>query len=195
MALFAEGIESLKLACSLVLLMPAVGIILLGRRRVWLVPTWIATVSVVAWLRFTGQWDPFPSGIGYIAAGVALVALAAFAWKRNQLGPDVAATAVAGFVAGWSWVPCVGRELGEILNNARDEPWSELGPTIIYMSGLFVPLILIAALGVAVPKFGEWADQRALRMAGIVVVALIGGLTAVTLFDDLAGELRRYSSF
>jgi hypothetical protein len=82
-----------------------------------------------------------------------------------------------------------------VLNNARAEPWSELVPTIIYLTGLFVPLILIAALGVAVPKFGEWAEKPALRSAGLVVVVVIGGLAAVTLFDDLAGELRRRSSF
>lgn len=195
MALFAEGIESLKLACSLVLLIPAIGIVLLGRRRVWLVPAWIITVSVVAWLRFSGLWDPFPDGIGYIAAGVVIMALAAMAWKKDNLGVDLAATVGVGFAAGWSWVPCVGRELADILNNARDEPWAELWPTIVYMTGLFVPLVLIAALGVAVPKLGEWGDKPAVRTAGLVAVAAIGGLVAMTLLDDVAGELRRYSSF
>lgn len=195
MDLFAEGIESLKLACSLVLLMPAIGIALLGRRRVWLVPTWIVTVSVVAWLRFSGQWDPFPEGIAYIATGVALIAATALAWKRDDLRTDIAATAGVAFVAAWTWVPCVGRELGDILNNARAEPWAELIPTVVYMTGLFVPLIVFAALGVAVPRLGDWGDKPAVRMTGLVVVAAIGGLVATTLFDDLAGELFRRSSF
>jgi len=183
MALFAEGIESIKLACSLVLLVPAIGIMLFGRRRVWLVPIWILTISLIAWLRFALILDPLPGGIGYIAAGALLAALAGVAWKRDALDTDVAATALAATVTGWTWVPCVGREFGDILNNVRDEPASQLLPTLVYLGGLFVPLILIAALGVAIPRLAEWADKRQVRTTGYAIVALVGGLAAVTLFQ------------
>ena len=195
MNILAEGIESLKLACSLVLLIPALGIVLMGRRRVWLVPTWIATVSLIAWLRFTGWWTPFPSGAGHVLAGVALLGLVVLAWKRDRLVTDLAATAAGAFLAGWTWVPCVGRELGDVLNNARAQPWSELLPTLLYMVGLFVPLVLIAALQVAWPNFGDVSDDRRVRGLGLGLVAMVGALVAVTLFDDLASELARRSSF
>jgi len=193
--ILAEGIESLKLACSLVLLIPAVGVVLLGRRRVWLVATWIAVVALIAWLRFTGWWTPWPSGAGHIAVGVALVALVGLAWRQDSLPTDIAATATAAFLAGWTWVPCVGRELGGVLNNARDHPWSELVPTAFYMTGLFVPLIALAALDVAWPTFGERSDTPALRATGLVIVGAVGLLVTLTLFDDLASELARRSSF
>jgi len=195
MGFLAEGIESIKLACSLVLLIPALGIALMGRRRVWLVPAWIATVALIAWLRFTGWFTPLASGAGHVIAGVILVGLAALAWKRNHLATDMAATVGVAFIAGWTWIPCVGSELGEILNNARAEPWSELFPTILFIVGIFVPLILISALEIAWPKFGDLIERPALRTAGLGVVALVGGLVAVTLFDDLASELARRSSF
>jgi cytochrome c biogenesis protein CcdA len=195
MNILAEGIESLKLACSLVLLIPAIGVALMGRRRVWLVPTWIVTASLIAWLRFTGWWTPLASGTGHVAAGIVLLGLAALAWKRDQLATDIVATAAVAFLAGWTWIPCVGRELGEILNNARAEPWSELVPTFLYMLGLFVPLVLIAALEVAWPRFGEISDKPRIRAIGLGIIALVGGLVAVTLFDDLASELARRSSF
>ena len=101
MAIFAEGIESLKLACSLVLLLPALGVVLLGRRRVWLVPAWIATVSLIAWLRLTGWWTPLPSGLGHVLVGCALAWSAIVAWRRDAPTTDLAATVGVAFLAGW----------------------------------------------------------------------------------------------
>ena len=195
MATFLEGIESLKLACSLVLLIPALGVAFMGKRRVWLVPAWIVSVTLIAWLRFTGWWTPLPSGAGHIIVGVIVAAVVVYAWKQNTLATDLAATIGAAFLAGWTWIPCVGRELGEILNNARAEPWAELGPTFLYLLGLFVPLILIAALEIAWPKFGEVIELPWLRTAGLTIIFAVGALVAITLFDDLASELAQRSSF
>ena len=195
MDLFAEGVESLKLACSLVLLIPAVAIVLLGRRRAWLVPTWIASVTLIAWLRFIGWWSPPPGGLVHVGAGLALVAAIVVAWKRNTAATDVTATVGVAFLAGWTWIPCVGRELGGILNDARAQPLVELGPTAIYLFGLFLPLVLIAAAAVAWPKLGTVLDSRNARSAGLGIMFVVAGLVSVTLFDDLAGELARRSQF
>lgn len=195
MGTFAEGIESIRLACSLVLLIPALGIALLGRRRSLLVPLWIVVVTIVAWLRFTGWWGLESSGVWHVLAGIALVALAALAWKRDALSSDVGVTALAATIAAWTWVPCVGRHLGDILNDARREPWGQLPPTIAFVLGLFVPLIVLAAFDVAAPKLSERFDHANVRAVGLSIVLLVGALVAVTLFDDLAGELARRSSF
>jgi len=193
-SVLAEGIESITLACSLVLLIPALGIVMLGRRRSWLVPIWILSVALMSWLRFVGWWGIEASGFWHIVSGLALVGLVAVASKRDDLVSDVGATVLAGLVATWTWVPCVGRELGDILNNARDDPWAELGPTVLYTVGLFVPLILLAALGVALPEVSARAERVSVRRVGLGIIALVGGLVMVTLFDDLAGELARRSS-
>lgn len=194
--LFLEGIESIKLACSLILLIPALGIAFLGKRRVWLVPAWIITVSVVFWARFTALFDVLPSGVLHIASGVALGLLAVVALAKNKLQTDVAATVGVAFVAAWTWQPCVGAELGDqILNRIRDTPpIGLLTPTLVYLTGLFVPLILLAALDVAWPKLGDRLDKPAVRKTGLGVVFLVGALVAGTLFDDLASELLRHST-
>ena len=195
MGTFAEGIESIRFACSLVLLIPALGIVLMGRRRNVLVPLWIATVAIVAWLRFTGWWGLEASGVWHVLAGVALVGLGLVAWRRDDMRTDAAVTVLAAGIAAWTWIPCVGRHLGDILNAARREPWAQLPPTIAFIVGLFVPLVVLAALDVAAPKLAERFEHRNVRGAGLAVLLLVGALVAVTLFDDLAGELARRSSF
>lgn len=195
MELLAEGVESLKLACSLVLLIPALGVLLLGRRRAWLVPAWIVTVALIAWLRFAGWWTARPSGLWHLLAGVALVGLVVIAWRRNALATDLAATIGAATLATWTWVPCVGRELGDVLNEARFEPWGELAPTFVYMVGLFLPLIVFVALDVAIPRVGEAIELNWIRMIGLAILLLVGVLVAITLLDNLASELARRSSF
>ena len=168
---------------------------LLGRRRVWLVPAWIATVALVAWPRFGGWWPTTASGVGHVLAGIALAIVVAAAWRRDELDTDVLAVAGAAVLATWTWVPCVGRELGDVLNGARVDPWAELVPTVTYLVGLFLPLILIVALGVAVPRIGEAMTVQHARSVGLAVLFTVGALVAITLFDDLAGELARRSSF
>lgn len=195
MNLLAEGVESLKLACSLVLLVPALGVILLGRRRRWLIPAWIVTVAFIAWLRFALWWNLEPSGVGHVLAGVALIGAVATAYYRNRLATDLIATVGAAALATWTWEPCVGRELGGIVNTARFEPWGQALPTLVYVFGLFLPLVVLVALEVAWPKLGEITDREQVRRVGLAVVALVGGLVAITLLDDLAGELARRSSF
>lgn len=195
MGIFAEGIESLKLACSLVLLVPALGVALMGRRRVWLVPAWIVTVTLITWLGFARWWSLRDTGFWHVLAGVILVALVALAWNRDALGTDLAATVVAAFLAGWTWDPCVGSELGDIITSAPFRPWSQLGPSLLYFGGLFIPLILLASIEVAVPKLGDWISHPSVRNAGLSIVMLVGALVSITLFDDLASELARRSSF
>ena len=44
-------------------------------------------------------------------------------------------------------------------------------------------------------RVGDISDHPRVRTIGLSVVALVGGLVAVTLFDDLASELAQRSSF
>lgn len=196
MNLLAEGVESLKLACSIVLLLPLVGVALLGRRRLPLIGVWIATSVLVAWLRFTTWWPWAVESWPHIVGGVALIGLVIAAWKYDNGVIDTAAVAAASMMTTWTWVPCVGRHLGEILNSARKAPWSQLPPTALYLVGLFIPLILFGAATVAAPSFGAKLDDRpALRTVGLAVLAMVGLLVMTTTFDDVAGELARRSSF
>lgn len=194
--LLLEGIESLKLACSIILLVPAVGVLLSGRRRVpLLAAVWVGTVTVVAWVRFAGWWVTPATNIGHLALGLVTAAIAILAWKRPNVGLDVAATVSLALLATWAWVPCVGRELGQVLNEARFSPWGQLAPTAVYFVGLFLVLIVLAALPVLIPAINRAIDTDAVHRVGVTIIIVVGLLAAVTLLDDLAGELARRSSF
>lgn len=196
MALLFEGIESLKLACSIILLVPAVGIILTGRRNApLLTAVWIATVVIVAWVRFATWWITPATNPGHLALGLVTAAIGVAAWKRPHLGLDLAATIAVAVLATWAWVPCVGRELGAILNEARFSPWGELAPTAVYFIGLFLVLIVLAAIPVMIPAANKLMDSDAMHRAGLTMIIVVGLLASVTLLDDLAGELARRSSF
>jgi len=196
MQLLLEGIESLKLACSIILLVPAVGILLTGRRRVPVIAAvWLATVTLVAWVRFAGWWVTPATNIGHLALGLVTAALGLAAWKRPHFAWDLAATISLALLATWAWVPCVGRELGAVLNEARFSPWGELVPTAIYFVGLFIVLIVLAALPTLVPALSRALDTDITHRTGLAIVILVGLLASVTLLDDLAGELARRSSF
>lgn len=194
--LLLEGIESLKLACSIILLVPAAGIMLTGRRHVPLLTgVWIVTVTAVAWVRFAGWWVTPATNVGHLSLGVITAAIGIAAWKRPHIALDIGATIALALLATWAWVPCVGRELGKILNEARFEPLGQLGPTAVYFIGLFLILIVLAALPVLIPSIGKLLDRDTVHRAGLAIIIAVGVLAAVTLLDDLAGELARRSSF
>lgn len=196
MQLLLEGIESLKLACSIILLVPAIGIFLTGRRHApLLTAVWITTVVIVAWVRFATWWVTPATHAGHLVLGLLTAAIGLAAWKRPNLALDLAATIALAVLATWAWVPCVGRELGEILNEARFSPWGELGPTAIYFVGLFLVLIVLAAIPVLIPTIGNLLDRVAVHRTGLTIIIAVGLLASVTLLDDLAGELARRSSF
>lgn len=191
-----EGIESLRLPCSWVLLIPAAAITLFGRRRSALVVSvFVVVATVLAWVRFAGWWFEAPSGALQIGLGVAIMATAAVAWKYDHGATDALASAVGGVVAVWAWIPCVGPELAEILNNARREPLSQLGGTIGYFLGLLLPFILVAAVAVVFPKLSERLEHRWVVTSGALLFGLVGLLFATTLYDDLASALFKISEF
>ncbi len=191
-----EGIESLRLPCSWVLLIPATAITLFGRRRSALVVSvFVVVATLIAWVRFAGWWFETPSGAIQIALGVGIMATAAIAWKFDRGLTDVFAAAVAGIVSVWAWIPCVGPELAEILNNSRREPLSQLGGTIGFFLGLLMPFILFAAVGVLFPKLEDKLDNRFAIGIGAALFGLVGLLFATTLYDDLASALFRISEF
>lgn len=191
-----EGVESLRLPCSWVLLIPGIAVVLFGRRRTPLVVAAFAVVAMlVAWLRFGGWWFATPQGPIQVLLGLAIIASAVVAWKRDTGVTDALAAGVAGLAAAWTWIPCVGPELGEILNGSRTAPFDHIGGTIAFLAGQFLPFILVAAVGALWPKLSEKLAHRAIVTAGTVLLIVVGLLFVTTLFDDIASELARRSTF
>lgn len=191
-----EGVDSLRLPCSWILLIPGTAVILFGRRRTPLVVAGFAVVAmVIAWLRFAGWWFATPQGGVQIVLGAAIIASATVAWRNDSGLTDLLASGVAGLAAAWTWIPCVGPELGEILNGSRTAPFDHVGGTIAFLTGQFLPFILIAAIGALSPKLSERLADRRIIALGAILLLGVGLLFVTTLFDDLASELARRSTF
>ena len=193
--LLFEGTESLRLPCSWVLLIPGAAVAVFGRRRPILTSAlFIGAAMLIAWLRFSGWWFAVPSGAVQVVLGLALSASAWMAWRRDSALTDAWVAVVAGTAASWAWIPCVGPHLGEVLNGSRTEPFDHIGGTVAFLTGQFLPLILISAVGVVFPGVADRCRRRGVIAFGAAAVATVGLLFATTLFDDLASELARRSN-
>jgi len=191
-----EGVESLRLPCSWVLLIPAAAITVFGRRRSTLVvAVFVVVATTVGWVRFAGWWYATPRGLLQVIIGLVIIGTAAIAWHFDRAATDVLASVVAAIAAVWTWIPCVGPELAEILNNADREPFAQLPGTVAFFLGLLLPFILVAALGELFPQLGEKLEHRWAITGGAVLLGVVGVLFATTLYDDLSSELFRLSTF
>jgi len=194
--LLAEGIESLRLPCSYVLLAPAIGVALFARRRSGItIGAYVLAAALISWLRFAGWWFEAPSGPIQVLSGAAIIVVCVVAFRNDHYAADVVLGGVTGTVAVWSWIPCVGPELGGLLNRVGDSPWANAAGTAAFIIGLLAPFVILAAAEAAFPRLSDLLDREAIRMAGAVVVLTVGLLLMVTLFDDVASELAQRSTF
>lgn len=195
--LLLEGTESLRLPCSWLLIIPGAAVIIGARRRTVLVTLVFALVAMtVAWLRFSTFWPLGDvDGTTQVVLGLIILTTSLLAWRLDRASTDGLLAGVAGLAGAWAWIPCVGPHLGDVINGARTEPVAHLGGTVAFMTGLFVPFIMIAAAGILFPEFQKKSSHRAVIGVGFALMTLVGVLFATTLFDDLASELARRSTF
>lgn len=194
--LLAEGIESLRLPCSWVLLIPAIGLAVFGRRRsALIIGTYVFAAGLIAFLRFGGWWFATPSSLVQIPLGLILLAAIFGAWKVDRPATDVVVAAMSGVAAAWSWIPCVGPHLGDLLNDARSDPWGQFGGTFAYIVGLLIPFVIVAALDQLFPELRTRLERPGVILAGVVLLSLFGLALATTVFDDFSSELARRSTF
>jgi len=169
--LIVEGFGSLRFGCTLALLVPGIGVALAVARHAPIAAlAFISSAGLVGWARFADLWFAPPETIGLIAAGAA-VAVSPLA--RGRILAAVGA-AVAGLVAGWLWVPCVGEHLSQPLNEAAEDPIGNLLPIFVFVIGTGIPLIVLAALPAAWPAVETIRDHPAARWLGVALGALVG---------------------
>ena len=194
--LLFEGVESLRLPCSWVLLIPALAVTIYGRRRTPLVMSIFVSVAIlVAWLRFAGWWFEVPRGAVQVILGLVLMAGAAIAWKCDTGVGDAIIAALSGMAAVWAWTPCVGPHLADVLNNASREPFAHFGGTAAFIFGLLLPFVLVASIGVVLPAVQQKLSHHRVITVGAVLIGMVGLLFVTTLFDNLASALFRISEF
>lgn len=194
--LFGEGIESILLPCSWIVVIPAVVMTIAGRHRTSLVMICLVAVSAfVAWLRFAGWWFAVPNGLTQVALGMLIIILSIAAWRFDRGVADAALSAAVATATVWTWIPCVGPHLGDLLNESQSDPVNHIGGTLAFVLGLSVPSILIFAVGLVWPATIEKINTPRVVSVSLVACALIGVAFATTTIDDLASELARRSAF
>ena len=163
---FVEGVRSIGQACNLVILAPVALTIVAARGRWESVVGAVAGVLVGGWIFATG-WITLSDAL-LRASAVLLIAAVVVLSAPHLVGHDeiVRSPAAIGAISGgvavlvtqW-WRPCVGEQLGSILTNAPDRPWSQVLPTTGFMLGISLPLVAIGLLYAAWPP-GPVAAQR-----------------------------------
>lgn len=194
--LLIEGLDSLRLPCSWVILFPAAALTLYARHRNTLViVVFIAWAAVVAWFRFAGWWFAVPTGIEQVALGLVVAGAALAAWRRDSGVTDAGLAAITAVTAMSAWIPCVGPHLGSLLNDARTAPLPNAPGTLAYVVGLLLPFALVPAALILAPAVGDRLRHPAVVIVGVAGLVLFAALFVTTLLDDVSSELARRSTF
>ncbi len=194
---FLEGVEAVRLPCTLALLVPALAVALAsGPRRPWVLAGFGLGATAVIWARFADVWFASPATLTLVIAGLAVVgaAVALFRLQRTQVAWAPALGATVGAITGWLWRPCVGEHLGSIINRAPDARLGTLVPTAIYILGVLILAIGVALMPAAFPRARAAIDHRRTRVAGLGLAVTIGLTIAVGWYEDIVAELFRRSS-
>lgn len=197
MATFLEGVESILLACSLVVVVPILLVALAAKSgRVWTVAGAVVGTSTMMWARAARLWELDPDGrLRWLIAG-AIIATFAGSFRADNAGAAVrfGFGIAAGLIAAWLWQPCVGEHFAEVLNRAETAPLGSLVKMHAYVIGLLLPTIAVAALPHAVPAASRPLRHRYLRRASLAVALAYAAAVALGWYTDLVGELFRVSS-
>ncbi len=194
---FLEGVGAIGVACTLVMLVPAVALVLVARKaRLTVALLYVIGAALLTWARAAGHWNVELSGAAVpvaavLAAGVFVIAYLA---KGPLSLSATGAGAAAGALAGWLWRPCVGPKLGEILDNTDTEAARTLGLMLVYMAGALLPALLLAVLPHALPATKRFLDRLPVTAVGGAVGAAYAITLATGRYDDLVGELYRIAT-
>lgn len=188
-AAFAEAIGDLALPCSLTLVIPGVAASLSARSNPLAVALSSAVgMTAIGWLRITGQIASQPTV--WVAVGAGLLVLVGFG-ALHATGTRTAQRSTAGAVVGGSaaaiWTPCVGEELGAILNRGVDDPIGVLLPFAGFIVGISTVAVAVALARIAFEPAARLT--RAMSMVGTVAGAGIALLLASGVYSDVVARL------
>ena len=197
MATFLEGVGAITQACTLVVLLPGLAMVLVARRgRLTVALGYTVFAAVLMWAQAAQHWSLVSRGWIVVPLGVLVAATFVAARSAQQADQHrlIGAGVVGGALAGWMWLPCVGTQLGDILNNAADDGPRTLALMVVYTVGALLPVLLLALLSHAVPASENILNHRAVGVIGMGFGALYAITVAIGRYDDLVGELYRISS-
>ncbi|MGI9016106.1 MAG: hypothetical protein ACR2HR_03205 [Euzebya sp.] len=199
-----EGIRASIEPCSLALILPGIGAVVLGGRRGYLVAAgfWL-TAAVLAWAQASLVLQVGSDGgvIGVVLAVVAVVG-AVLVWLAGRRGMDGSAVLVGalaggvllGAATGLLWRPCVGPELGTILTQAPRDPASQLVPLAVYLVGVLLVTAVLAALPFLHPVFGRVMTWLPVRLLALVPILGLAVILVTSRYAEVIGALVQASS-
>ena len=197
MSTFLEGVGSIGIACTLAMLVPGAALVLVARKaRLTVALCYLLGATLLTWARAAGHWDVELSGVAVYVAAALAAGVFVLGWRAPGPVslPATASGVLGGALAGWLWQPCVGPELGDILNNADTEAARTLGLMLVYMAGALLPAVLLAVLPHALPGTRRFLDRLPVAAAGGAVGAAYAITLAAGRYDDLIGELYRIAT-
>lgn len=197
---FVEGVRSLGQVCHLAILAPVALTIVAARGR------WPAVVGAVfgvvlgGWLFVTNRFGSI-TDLELRISALALIILVlplGFpgvlrrdrpSWFRrigraiqSPAGTAGIAATVGVIVAQW-WRPCVGVELGSILTDAPADPWGQLLPTIGFMLGISLPLVVLGLV------YAAWKPSASTAKRLGWVGSILTVVLAVSVLGGQHGEI------
>lgn len=191
--LLAEGFESALLACSLILILPGAAVGLTARAAaIPAIAAYSVGVLALSWLRFSGRGGDHPALL--VAAALMLATILLLVPMVSRL--DLAALP-AGLLAGGAtaelWLPCVGAEFGQLLNELPERGGSGLAYLALYLVGTLSPLVVLAALHHLTPDWVLEKLEPVWAVVGGLLLALLSVATAVGFHDEIVGRLFQMS--
>jgi len=196
---FAEGVRSVGRPCSLVVVVPPVGVVLAGRGR-WPVVAGTLTGGILGGWLFAGGWLVLEDREVRLSAGLVLVAIAVIGlggrtpWPRLLTAPATraAAAGVASVVAVLWWRPCVGDRLGRVLTTFPEDPWGQLAPMAAFVLGLLLPVGVAAALVGTLDRHPRFLTGAGL--VGAMGVSVLASAVLVGAHEQLVSQLVRWTT-
>lgn len=195
---FAESIRATIQPCTFLLIVPTLTAVIASKAR-WqsLVAATVAAI-IGGWILVDNRWILDGGALrGSALLVIALLALLVLPTERlrplrfipTTAWPQAAMVGVITLVATMWWRPCVGRELGDILN--QDAFADQLVPMTAYMLGALVP----AAAGVAI-RYAIRPSASAMALvswACALIGVVIAGSLVVGQHDDVVVVLTRWT--
>jgi cytochrome c biogenesis protein CcdA len=152
--LILEGLRSGVLSCSLVLVVPAIGLVVLRRARALstLIAIWLG-VSAGAWSRFAGIWSLDAAGMAKVLLifGITLVLLSALSdrahpgWSHWSELPAFGGPLLLGLGVSAYWEPCVGEHFAGVLNGLDQRSPGDFTALALYVLAVLTPASIVAA--------------------------------------------------
>jgi cytochrome c biogenesis protein CcdA len=176
-----EGVGEMVLPCSFGLVVPGLLALLLAKRSALAAVVTLAVVAALtAWARAAGFVDDVP-----IALLVVLVPVAVLVLRRDRPASEAVGGGLLGVVAGATWMPCVGEQLGVILTTAPREPLAQLVPLTVYVVGVLAVVIALALLPVLAAPVDRHRGHRAVVGVGVALAAVVTVALAAGRYTDV----------